>query len=203
MRRPGVVVHQVGPLATVDITILDAIRVTSCTRTLIDLAAVVPAETVEEALDDALRRRLTNLPRLGRRIEAMGRKGRPGIAVLRGFIQTRAESGTIPESVIETKLLRLLRRTSSPQPECQFEVRERGRFLARVDFAYPDIRLAIEVDGYRWHSGRARWEHDLRRRNDLTARGWRVIHVTWSDLEARPDDTIRIITEAVGGRPKR
>jgi very-short-patch-repair endonuclease len=83
-------------------------------------------------------------------------------------------------------------------PIPQYGIRERGRLLARVDFAYPDIRLAIEVDGYRWHSGRAGWEHDLERRNKLTAIGWRVIHVTSSDLEHRFDNIVRVIAEAHG-----
>jgi very-short-patch-repair endonuclease len=82
---------------------------------------------------------------------------------------------------------------------CQHEVREGGRVLARVDFAYPDLRIAIEVDGYRWHSGRARWERDLGRRNDLTALGWRVVHVTSSDLAHRPDRIVRMIAQALGG----
>jgi very-short-patch-repair endonuclease len=69
-----------------------------------------------------------------------------------------------------------------------------------VDFAYPDIRLAIEVDGYRWHAGRARWEHDLGRRNALTARGWSVIHVTSSDIERHPGKTVRVIAEALARR---
>jgi len=203
-RCRGVLVHQVGGLAKVDITILDAITVTSCTRTLIDLASVVPAETLEEALDDALRRRLTNLSRLGRRIDELGRKGRPGIGVLCGFMKTREQGGTVPESVIETRLLRTLRRADLPQPVCQFQVRDQDRLVARVDFAYPDIRLAIEVDGYRWHSGRARWERDLGRRNALTARGWRVIHVTSSDLTNRPELIIRMIAGALAGPgPKR
>jgi very-short-patch-repair endonuclease len=97
----------------------------------------------------------------------------------------------------------LLRRAGFPPPTPQYDVRAQGRVLARVDFAYPEIRFAIEVDGYRWHSGRARWEHDLRRRNALTTRGWRVIHVTSSDLANRPQHIIRMIANAMDGGRKR
>jgi very-short-patch-repair endonuclease len=56
--------------------------------------------------------------------------------------------------------------------------------IARVDLAYPDLRIAVEYDSGRWHSGRRRRESDLERRNRLTAVGWRVVHVTASQLAA-------------------
>ncbi|MGH2727495.1 MAG: endonuclease domain-containing protein [Actinomycetota bacterium] len=61
----------------------------------------------------------------------------------------------------------------------------------------PDSLLAIEVDGYRWHSGRSRWETDLARRNRLTSRGWRVLHVTAADIEHRPDELTCTIAAAL------
>jgi very-short-patch-repair endonuclease len=73
--------------------------------------------------------------------------------------------------------------------------------VAVVDFAYPDRRIAIEVDGYRWHAGRRRWERDLARRNALTALGWRVLHVTAADIEQRPGDMLAIVRAALGGSP--
>ncbi|MGH2727306.1 MAG: DUF559 domain-containing protein, partial [Actinomycetota bacterium] len=62
---------------------------------------------------------------------------------------------------------------------------------------YPDKLLAVEVDGYRWHSGRIRWQRDLTRRNELTRLGWRVIHVTADDLARRPNETILRLAAAV------
>jgi very-short-patch-repair endonuclease len=85
-------------------------------------------------------------------------------------------------------------RAGLPKPAIQHEIRDRGRLVAIVDFAYPDVRLAIEADGYRWHSGRARWRTDLQRRNAVTALGWRIVHVTWEDLERTPDELLRLIS---------
>ena len=73
----------------------------------------------------------------------------------------------------------------------------RGRLVAVIDFAYPDLKVAIEVDGYRWHTGRARWEHDLARRNRVTTLGWRVIHVTDRDIDARPDRVVGTVAAAL------
>ncbi len=58
-------------------------------------------------------------------------------------------------------------------------------FVARVDFAYPDLRIAIEYDGL-WHGGRRAFLDDRRRLNRLVAAGWIVVHVTLEDMH-RPE----------------
>lgn len=85
VRLPGILVHAVGRLDPVDVTIIDAIPATTATRTLIDLAGVVSEETLELALDDVLRRRLTTLARLRWRMIDLGTRGRPGVKTLRGL----------------------------------------------------------------------------------------------------------------------
>jgi very-short-patch-repair endonuclease len=200
VRRSGIIVHEVRGLASIDVTEIDAIPVTTATRTLIDFAGIVVPDIVEEALDDVLRRRQTSIPRLRKRIAELGRRGRSGAGVLNDLIEARREPASSSESVLETRFLRLVRRAGLPLPVSQHLVRDQGRVLARVDFAYPEALLAIEVDGYRWHSGRVPWERDLGRRNELTARGWRVIHVTSTDLERRPDQITGLIAAALASR---
>jgi very-short-patch-repair endonuclease len=201
VRLGGALVHHVSTLSPVDVIAVDAIPTTTVTRTLIDLAGVVPLEALEEALDDALRRRLTSLARLRWRLAELGRRGRPGAKALGTLIDARAAREGVPESVLETRFLRLLRRAGLRPPTPQYEVRVGARVLARVDFAYPDIRLAIEIDGYQWHSGRAPWERDLTRRNTLTTLGWRLIHVTWSDVHRRPETIVGVIAGALESTP--
>lgn len=96
------------------------------------------------------------------------------------------------------RLLRCIRRGRLPEPARQFEVRDRGKLFARVDLAYPDVRLAIEADGYRYHSGRVAWQRDLERRNSLTSLGWRVIHVTWNDVVSGGERVLVEIRQALG-----
>ncbi|MGH2793297.1 MAG: DUF559 domain-containing protein [Actinomycetota bacterium] len=72
--------------------------------------------------------------------------------------------------------------------------------LDPVEFAYPDLQLAIEVDGYRWLSGKSTWQRDLHRRNELTRLGWHVIHVSANDIELRPNQTIETIRQALERR---
>ncbi|MGH2767745.1 MAG: DUF559 domain-containing protein [Actinomycetota bacterium] len=188
---PDLVVHRVA-LADSDVTMAQAIPVTSPTRTLIDLGAVVEAESVERALDDALRRDLTSVPRLRWAVGRSGGRGRRGVGVLRKLLWEKVPGQAPAASVLEARLLRLLRGSGLPEPVRQHEIRQCGRLIARVDLAYPEVRLAVEADGYRYHSGKAAWQHDRARRNALTALGWGVLHVTWEDLSRRPK---RILAE--------
>jgi putative AbiEi antitoxin of type IV toxin-antitoxin system/uncharacterized protein DUF559 len=180
--RPGLLVHQTVKLDAVDVTTIDGIPVTTPTRTIIDLAAILEANHLEEVLDDALRRRLTSIGRLRWRIEALGRRGRPGIRSIDELVRARRGTG-VPGSVLETRFVQLFIKAGLPHPVLQHEIRDNGRLVAIVDLAYPDVKVAVEVDGYRWHSGRARFDRDLARRNALTALGWRVIHATATDLK--------------------
>jgi very-short-patch-repair endonuclease len=70
-----------------------------------------------------------------------------------------------------------------------------GRFVARVDFAWPQHRLALEYDGA-WHATPEPLPRDRRRINGLTAADWRVHFVTTSDLR-RPDVLLADLTRAL------
>ena len=77
-------------------------------------------------------------------------------------------------------------------PVPQYEVRDRGRLVARLDFAYPELRLGIETHGYRFHAGRERWQRDIRRENRLKQLGWVVLVYTWDDVVG---DEARVVEE--------
>jgi hypothetical protein len=81
----------------------------------------------------------------------------------------------------ETRLRMLLHRSELPPPVAQYSVRAGGRFLARVDFAWPEQRLAVEYEGL-WHGRPQQVARDRRRLNALTRAGWRVVFVTAADL---------------------
>lgn len=183
LRSWSVVVHRVMPEAQA--TKKRGIPLTGIDRTLLDLAGVLERHHLEVALDDALNRRLTTLASLESAILSHARKGRPGSGALRPLIKSRRALASVPESALETRFLGLLRAAQLPAPVTQYEIRDGGRFVGRVDFAYPDLRIAIEADGFRHHSNRDAWQRDLQRRNRLTAAGWSILHVTWRDLEQR------------------
>jgi very-short-patch-repair endonuclease len=89
----------------------------------------------------------------------------------------------------ETRLRLLMNSSRLPRPVAQHVVRDAdGRFVARVDFAWPEQRLALEYEGA-WHGQPQQVAKDRARLNRLTACGWRVVFVTAADLR----DPIRLI----------
>lgn len=196
---PEVKVHRTRTLPACDCTLVGAIPITEASRTLLDLGAVCDEETVEAALECALRRGLTSIPRLRWRLEKVGGRGRPGSAVLRRLLDLRDPKARPAESVLEVNFLRGIRRAQLPSPVRQFRVETANgrRFL---DFAWPRAHLAVEVGGRRFHSGPAAAQRDSRRHNELTSLGWRVLYFTWDDIEHRMDYVIECIEKEL--RPR-
>jgi G:T-mismatch repair DNA endonuclease (very short patch repair protein) len=91
----------------------------------------------------------------------------------------------LAQSPPETRLRLLLHRSGLPVPVAQHSIRSAGRFVARVDFAWPDQRFAVEYDGA-WHGDPDRLAEDRGRLNRLAAAGWRILFVTKGDMR-RPD----------------
>ena len=87
----------------------------------------------------------------------------------------------VPESELERAFLRLVRRHRLPVPVRQHPV---GRY--RLDFAYPDVKVAIELDGWATHGSPQRRRADLSRQNELEVLGWHVLRFTWDDVTKDP-----------------
>lgn len=66
-----------------------------------------------------------------------------------------------------------------------------------IDVAFVARRLAVEVDGWAWHSDVDRFTYDRRRQNALILAGWTVLRFTWHDLTSRPQTVIAQIKAAV------
>jgi G:T-mismatch repair DNA endonuclease (very short patch repair protein) len=106
---------------------------------------------------------------------------------------TRLADG-LAESPQETRLRLLVARAGLPAPVAQFRVFDGEGLVGRVDFAYPELKIAIEYDGL-WHAEPGQFAKDRRRLNRLSAAGWRVIFVTAADLR-HPDRLIaRLVAE--------
>jgi hypothetical protein len=87
----------------------------------------------------------------------------------------------LAQSPQETRLRLLVGRSALPEPIAQYHVIDGARFVARVDFAWPEQRVALEYDGL-WHADPKQFAKDRERLNRLTAAGWRVVFVTAADL---------------------
>ena len=77
----------------------------------------------------------------------------------------------------------MLQRKGFPSPVGQHEVRGPG-FSVRLDFAYPDVKVYLEGDGFGFHRYASDLDRDVRKRNGLVARGWIGLHITWRMKDA-------------------
>jgi predicted transcriptional regulator of viral defense system len=181
-RHDGIVVHETRVIDD-RATTIDRIPVTSAARTLFDLAAVVGPITLDLAVEQALRRQLTDVAELELLLEQLARRGRRGITKLRRVLASRVPGQQLTESEGERVLVLALIRQGLPEPVAQYEIRDTdGRLVARVDFAYPDHKIAIEYDSYEHHTGRDALVRDGARRNAIVALGWLPITATANDL---------------------
>lgn len=195
-RSEEIVVHLVRPWGPGEVELTHGIPVTSMDRTLVDMADRELAPRVQELLDEAFRRSLTTVARLDSYIRETGGYGRHGPAALRLLLPQYMNGGGFSESILETRLRLLLDDSPLPQPVAQYVVRNGDRFVARVDFAWPGLKVAVEAVGRKHHEGQ--WERDVARLDALRECGWIVIHVTWEDVHVRPRETLMSIARALG-----
>jgi hypothetical protein len=196
-RVPGVVVHN-GVFNEDDVAEIDGLRLLAPDMVLADLLCRGRRPTALACADQML----AGLP------EAQ----RPGFreSVLRAISARADNRGTrqarvlldlatgLPESPFESHLLLMFYDRELPVPVPQYSITTiDGRELYRVDFAWPEFRIAVEYDGYAAHAERR--ERDRRRDEDLAARGWIVIHATIDDLMA-PSRLVNEVQRALQAR---
>lgn len=185
-RRPPpdreIVCHVSEFLTPPHVVAVNGLLVTSPARVLLDLGLELPREELEAMLEECLRRGLVTLARLKWQLGVEGARGRGGTAALRELLTDRDPAQKPTESVLETRLARWFRTTGLPDPVRQHRVIDKGRFVARLDFAYPGEKVAIEAQSFRWHSGRREWARDQKKKRALEALGWKVLEVVEEDF---------------------
>ena len=182
-RLPGVFVHRSTDLKPDHVTMRHGIPITKPLRTLVDLGAVVPAHVVADALEAGLSARLFHIRAADAALDEFGCKGRTGVGVFRKVIDNRALERGIPDGLLEPRMARLLAKQGLPKATFQFWVTP----TIRVDFAYVDLRIVIEVDGFSSRSTPTRMAKDLERQNALVLLGWTVLRFTWRQVVKEPE----------------
>jgi very-short-patch-repair endonuclease len=162
-RRPGLLLHR-AVLTPDEITAHDGIPVTTPARTQLDLAAVLQRHQLQQVINEAERLHLeapANHPT---------KRGTKALRTLAPPTHTKRD--------LEARFSVFLndRRYPRPQTNVLIEGKE-------VDAAWPDRRLIVELDSWEYHRTRQAFEDDRRRDRHLAASGWRVIRITWRDLD--------------------
>ena len=190
--RAGVTAHR-ADVSAVDVQSRAGIPVTSPIRTLFDLCRALCLPEAVVAVDSALRRGLVSAEELVGALAALppGR-GRPRVRAVLALVDPA--SGSVLESLCRV----LLVQAGLAPPVTQLEVRgARGALVGRVDFAWPDALLVVEVDGFAFHADRERYRTDRRRANELVLAGWRVLRFSWEDVVAAPDRVVATVRSAL------
>lgn len=158
-------------------TVWRGIPITTVARTLVDLAAVLDEAELARACHEAGVRHNTT----PKHVEAVlarcpNTKGAGRLrAVLGGEVR-------VTLSKLEEGFLERLRAVGLPMP-----VTNRPAGGRRVDCRWPEHRLTVELDSYRYHHSRHAWENDRRREREAYARGDQFRRYTWGDLYEDPE----------------
>lgn len=190
--RVGCIVREIT-VDDADILRLDGLAVTTPLRTAFDCARwLSPTEGVVVA--DALAHAGLITP-ASLTAYASGHRRLRGV---RRLERVRSLMNPLSESPMESRVRVLLQTSGLPCPVAQYVVNDSsGRFVARLDLAYPDRRLAVEYDGsLHWAQRRA----DDRRRDALRALGWDVIVVSAEDYYREPQALVANVRLALARR---
>jgi len=188
-RIPGVVVHDSRILDGIHVAHRFDIPVTSVGRTLCDLTAGCSSNQVGRALDDALRRRLTSLRAVQVVFDDLATRGRHRSTIMRALLEARGPGFHPGGSDPERRMLQVLVAAGLPAPVPQHRVRT-GRRTYRVDAAYPDYRIAIEYEGFDFHTQRTAFDDRYERDRALRTARWLVVYVTNRTTEPRLVDDV-------------
>jgi very-short-patch-repair endonuclease len=189
-RHEDIVVHETRRFDAIDVTVLDGmIPVTRPARTVLDLCGLaerglLAESVVEAALQEAIRRDLIDVALIGARCERLGGDVRVGGKIAARLIDRWLPAASRTDSRAEAILFDLLVEAGLPEPVPQFRVWLGPGEFVTLDFAWPDARIGLEFDSYRWHGGRMKHDADARRELRLGEQDWSIVRVTDDELDA-------------------
>lgn len=190
-RHAGIRVHRPRALPDAEVTTLRGLPITTPARTLLDLAgAGLKGRALESALNHAeldarldfaeLRKLLARYPR------------RPGTRFLRA--QLEAYRGPVDaRSRLERLVYELCDTHDLPRPLVNTVIEGKTR-----DFCWPQRRLVVEADSYRWHRSPSALNDDRERDVTLTLAGYTVLRFTYEQVTRRPRYVIRALRIGLG-----
>jgi very-short-patch-repair endonuclease len=190
-------VHQATDLRTDHVTDVDGLPVTTKARTLFDLSACTSRQLYERILDDAHVSGTCRIDEVRALYEALRRRGKRGMRMLRSVLDTRAPGHVPPASELERRLVRVLLEGGLPEPKRQYPLPWRDSVDERVDLAFPAQKVLIEADGRRWHSRMDQMAVDRRRDREALNHGWRPYRFVWDEIVRRPEAVCASVRDAL------
>lgn len=175
LRRPWLIVHESTDLELADRRRVDGIPITGPRRLAMDLGSVVPAERYRQALRGLRSQHGVRFGTLLRTYLRHKRSGRNGGAALREWLDRYVDTGGVAESDLEQLALDAFL-DAGLRPMSQLWIELEGERRYRLDLAFPELMIAVEVNGSQ-HEERPAQEADAERTAALEALGWTVLVV--------------------------
>jgi hypothetical protein len=178
----GLVVHR---LDGAPLTVVEGRSATAPAWTAVEVARSLRRPRALATLDAALRSGTCSRPELWR--AAAEQAGRRGIVAVRNLIPLADHRA---ESPMESEARLAMIDGGLPIPELQYDIIDGNGELRRVDFAWPDQRIAVEYDGVDWHSGPEAMRRDRRRTAALLDVRWVVLAIVFEDVRYRTGEFV-------------
>lgn len=180
VRLSGVSVHRTLLLPEIDRTTVRGIPVTSVARTIVDASQGQDPEVVGRWIDHAMRDHGLELLALESCLARLHGPGRRNVDAVRAALLKRPIGYDPGESSLEARVIQILATRGFPPPVLQHPVRRKDGRTARIDVSYPWAMVALEPEGFRFHSDRSSFDRDRVRGAELTLLGWDVYRLTSS-----------------------
>jgi hypothetical protein len=198
VRRPGL--HTTLDLPPSDVVRVGPVPATAPARTLVDLGAVVPESELTTAVDAALVRVIVRAERLERRARELRAPGRPGAARVLALLGTRHPQLERARNEWEARMLRLVRRFGLPDPVPNYPIEVTPGKVRILDLAWVEERVFAEFDGFEPHSGRAQFDDDRERQNEVVASGWTPFRFTSTAIARHAEAAFRPLVDTLAAR---
>jgi very-short-patch-repair endonuclease len=197
----GIHLHRTRSFAADETMERRRVPVTSPLRTLSDMAMVLDETLLLELATDFVGRRIVAADQLRKHVATGGAgSGQHCARKLRKVVRRLLEDGPY-ESAAETRLHQLLLQAAIPEPIRQLTVRDReGRVIGRLDFAWPDRLVNLEMDGFGFHSSPQAFHENRRRDVRLARLGWQVLRTSPAELDAGATELLASLRDVLGAR---
>lgn len=185
-RRPGIDVHP-SHLGTGDAVLVAGVWCTPAARTACEVVRTSRRVDGLATLDLALRVAACTADELA--AAEPDQEGQRGVLHLRRLLPL---ASPLPESPMESRARWRYVEGGLPVPEPQVAVG--SRFL---DVGWGEEQVGGEYDGLEAHMTREQLRADRARHNEVTARGWTLLHLTDHDVYRVPQQMVRAAARAL------
>jgi very-short-patch-repair endonuclease len=178
--RAGIRFHRPKIYGPQDRSMFDGIPCTTVARTLVDLGAVLRHHQLERAVEQAELLKMLDIKAIA---DVLARISRPrGVRNLRRCLGAERLNASLTQSNLERRFLQMCVDAGFSRPTLQHPIELAPGVWHKVDFAWPDLRLAIEIDGAAIHTTRTAARRDRHLDRQIRATGW--------DLERFMEDDV-------------